>query len=320
MRFYGFLLRLYPASFRAEYGEDMRRLFARRRREASGPGEAAVLWVSTVFDVAVSACRTHADLLRQDLRYAARALSRAPGFAATAIVVAGVGIGAATASYSVLDHVLVRPLPFAEGDRLVDLWENDTLHGYGRTELSPANYRDWKSASRSFEGMAAFTNTSVNLAGDGNPERLDGALATPDLFEVLRVRAALGRVLTEADGRSGAEKTVVISDGLWRRRFGGDPNVLGRKLLLDDPTHHRGRDASRLPVSRPRHRHLDSLSVRRRRFRRPGRLLPEERRAAEEGRFAGEGPDGDASRGRAARARVPQGESSHRREGPAPEG
>jgi putative ABC transport system permease protein len=237
MRFYGFLLRLYPASFRAEYGEEMRRLFARRRREARGPGEAAVLWVSTIFDVAVSACRTHADLLRQDVRYAARALSRAPGFAATAIVVAGVGIGAATASYSVLDHVLVRPLPFAEGDRLVDLWENDILHGYGRTELSPANYRDWKSASRSFEGMAAFTNTSVNLAGEGDPERLDGALATPDLFEVLRVRAALGRILTEADGRSGAEKTVVISDGLWRRRFGSDPNVLGRKLLLDDAPH-----------------------------------------------------------------------------------
>ena len=237
MRFYGFLLRLYPASFRAEYGEEMRRLFARRLREANGPGDTAALWLATVLDVAVSAWRTHADLLRLDVRYAARALSRAPGFAVTAILVAGVGIGAATASYSVLDHVLVRPLPFAEADRLVDLWENDTLHGYGRTELSPANYRDWKSASRSFEGMAAFTNTSVNLAGEGNPERLDGVLATPDLFEVLRVRAALGRILTEADGRTGAEKTVVISDGLWRRRFGGDPSVLGRKVLLDDAPH-----------------------------------------------------------------------------------
>jgi len=237
MRLYGFLLRLYPASFRAEYGEEMRRVFARRRREADGPGAVAALWLAAAVDAAANACRTHADLLRQDVRYAARALSRAPGFAATAILVAGVGIGAATASYSVLDHVLVRPLPFPRADRLVDLWENDTVHGYGRTELSPANYRDWKSASRSFEGMAAFTNLSANLAGEGAPERLDGAGATPDLFEVLRVHAALGRVLTDADGRPAAEKTVLISDALWRRRFGADPGILGRKVLLDDAPH-----------------------------------------------------------------------------------
>jgi predicted permease len=119
----------------------------------------------------------------------------------------------------------------------VDLWENDTLHGYGRSELSPANYRDWKSASRSFERMAAYTMLSTNLAGEGVPERLEGARTTPDLFEVLAVRAKLGRVLTDADARPGAEKTVVISDALWRRRFGADPNILGRKLLLDDAPH-----------------------------------------------------------------------------------
>ena len=237
MRLYDALLRLYPASFRAEYGDEMRRLFARRRREAKGAGAISWLWIGTMLDVAANALRTHADVLRQDLRFAARALSRAPGFAITAVLVAAVGIGAATASYSVLDHVLVRPLPFPEADRLADLWENDVAHGYGRTELSPANYRDWKSASRSFEGMAAYTNRSVDLAGGGAPERLEGAAATPDLFEVLRVRAALGRVLTSADGRPGAEKTVLISDALWRRRFGADPDVLGRKLLLDDAPH-----------------------------------------------------------------------------------
>ncbi|HEY7111563.1 MAG TPA: ABC transporter permease [Thermoanaerobaculia bacterium] len=237
MRLYDALLRLYPASFRAEYGEEMRRLFARRRRDAQGAGAVAALWLGTAFDVAASALRTHLDILRQDLRFAARALSRAPGFALTAILVAAVGIGAATASYSVLDHVLVRPLPFPGADRLVDLWENDTEHGYGRTELSPANYRDWKSAARSFDGMAAYTIRSSNLAGEGTPERLEGAAATPELFGVLRVRAALGRVLTADDGRPGAEKTVLISDALWRRRFGSDPDVLGRKLLLDDAPH-----------------------------------------------------------------------------------
>ncbi|MGE5278103.1 MAG: ABC transporter permease [Acidobacteriota bacterium] len=234
MRIYRALLRLYPASFRAEYGEEMEAIFARRLREASGLPARTAIWAGAVLDIAASAARVHADLLRQDLRYAARSLSRSPGFAATAILVAAVGIGAATATFSILDHVLLRPLPFPEPERLVDLWENQPARGYSRMELSPANFLDWKRMSTSFEGMGAYHTTSANLVGQGEPERLDGAAITSEMFRVLGARPLLGRVFTAEDDRVGAPQALLLSFGLWQGLFGADPAALGRKVMLDD--------------------------------------------------------------------------------------
>ena len=232
MRFYRALLRLYPASFRAEYGTEMAAVFAQRSREASGALGTLALWTETILDVALNAARTHLDILGQDLRYTTRTLARSPGFTATVIVVAALGVGATTATFSITDHVLVRPLPFPDSERLTNLWQ--TTPGYGRLELSPANYRDWRSASRSFEAMAAYVSTSWSLLGEGDPERIEGTKATADLFPLLGTRPLLGRVFTEADDREGAPGTLLLSYGLWQRRFGGDPRVLGRKVILDD--------------------------------------------------------------------------------------
>jgi predicted permease len=232
MRAYRALLHLFPASFRAEYGGEMCAIMAQRRREAAGPGAVLALWVGAVIDLFVDALRAHGDVLRQDLRFAARTFSRAPGFTATAILVTALGVGATTATFSITDHVLVRPLPFAEADRLVKLWESPP--GYSRNELSPANYRDWKAMSTSFEGMAAFHTLSANLVGEGDPERLDGAAVSADLLSLLGARPALGRIFTAADDQAGAPGTLLLSHGLWNRRFGGDPAVVGRKVLLDD--------------------------------------------------------------------------------------
>ena len=102
-----------------------------------------------------------------------RSLGRSRGFAAAAIVVSALGIGATTATFSLTDHVLLRPLPFPEPDRLVQLWQTQLAKGYGRVELSPANYRDWKRASSSFEAMGAMLTFSTNLVGEGDPERLE---------------------------------------------------------------------------------------------------------------------------------------------------
>ena len=232
MRAYRALLHLFPASFRAEYGGEMCAIMAQRRREAAGPGAVLALWVGAVIDLFVDALRAHGDVLRQDLRFAARTFGRAPGFTATAILVTALGVGATTATFSITDHVLVRPLPFAEADRLVKLWESPP--GYSRNELSPANYRDWKAMSTSFEGMAAFHTLSANLVGEGDPERLDGAAVSADLLSLLGARPALGRIFTAADDQAGAPGTLLLSHGLWNRRFGGDPAVVGRKVLLDD--------------------------------------------------------------------------------------
>ncbi len=235
MRLYRALLRLYPASFRREYGEEMCAVFARRLAQAGGRGASALL-LAAAWDVLPNALAAHADLLRQDLRYAARVLARSPGFAVSAVLVAALGIGSATAAFSITDHVLIRPLPFPRSGDLVTVWESDAEGGLGRNELSPAIYRDWKGLAPSFQSMAAWHPASVNLVGAGAPERLDLARVTADFFPTLAVGAALGRTFAAQDDAPGAPGAVVLSDRFWRERFGADPEVLGRKVLLNgDP-------------------------------------------------------------------------------------
>jgi predicted permease len=231
-RLYGALLHLYPAGFRAEYGDEMRRVFAERTSIASGAGALALLWIEALLDTLLNAVLAQWDLLRQDLQYTLRTLSRAPGFALTVILVAGLGVGATTAVFTVTDHVLLRRLPFADSERLVKLWENKP--GYAQMELSPPNYRDWKAMSTSFEAMAAYRGLSVNLVGQGQPERLDGAAVTADLLPMLGVKPVLGRLFSSEDDREGAPGTLLLSHGLWLTLFGGDAGVVGKKVLLDN--------------------------------------------------------------------------------------
>jgi putative ABC transport system permease protein len=232
MRVYDLLLRLYPASFRAEYGEEMRAIWARRRRDASGPLAAAVLWIATACEVLINAAAVHWDILRQDLRYTARTLARSPGFALTAMLVLALGVGANTAAFSVTDFVLIRPLPFPEPERLVRLWEK--VPGYSQMELSPANYVDWKHMSKSFDAMGAYWESSVNLVGQGDPERLEGATVTADLLPLLGVQPAMGRLFTAAEDREGAPGTLLLGYQLWQAVFGGDAGVIGRRVNLDN--------------------------------------------------------------------------------------
>ena len=234
---YRALLRLYPASFRAEYGDEMRAVFDQRRREAGGGLAAARLWLEAAGDVAFNALRVHADLLGQDLRYTARTLRRAPGFAATAVTVAALGIAATTATFSITDHVLIRPLPFAEPDRLCALWQDQSPGGYSRNEVSPANYRDWKAMSGSFDAMAAYRRLSMSLVGGGDPEQLEAVSATAELFPILGRSPLLGRWFAEADAREGAPGTALLSHHLWTARFASDPGVIGRSLLLNGEPH-----------------------------------------------------------------------------------
>jgi predicted permease len=154
MGLYRALLRLYPASFRGEYRDELCAVFAERRRRTSGVGPVAVLWLDAIRDVFVNAARVHADILRQDLRYARRGLTRKPGFAVTAVLVIALGIGANSAVFSLTDQVFLRPLPYADSDRLVKVWEN--VPGYTRMETSAPNFVDWRRMRRSFTAMGAF--------------------------------------------------------------------------------------------------------------------------------------------------------------------
>ena len=176
------------------------------------------------------------DLLIQDLRYTIRTLSRARGFALTAILVTALGVGANTAAFSVADFVLFRPLPFADPDALVRLCEGPrTGGGWGcMNQLSPANYRDFKAMSSSFQSMGAFAGDAVNLVGGGEPRRLAIAPVTPEVLPLLGVAPALGRVF----GSGGEdERAVILSHGLWQSQFGSDTGVLGRTVNLNGVPH-----------------------------------------------------------------------------------
>ena len=235
MLLYRALLYLYPSSWRVEYGSEMCSVFAIRRREVCGFFSLLLLWLEAIPDLIANAVAVQWDMLHQDLRHAARTLSRSPGFAVTAVAIAAIGIGATTAAFTMVDHVLIKPLPFPQQDRLVKLTEND-LAGMGRFwDVSPANYRDWKRMSTSYESMGTYRGLSVNLnGGQGDPLNIDGASVTSELFPTLGVRPEIGRLFTEQDDRESAPGTAILSYGFWQERFGGNSNILGRTIELDN--------------------------------------------------------------------------------------
>jgi putative ABC transport system permease protein len=234
MRFYRALLHAYPSSFRAEYGDEMCAVFAERRRDVANPLLVLLLWMEAILDTAWNALRVHLDILRQDLRYAARMLGRTPGFALTVIIVAALGIGATTAAFTMVYHVMIAPLPFADADRLVKLYQNSRITDSKFWELSPANYRDWKRASTSFESVGCFTGRLVSLTGKDEPLSVSRGEVTAEIFPMLGRQPLLGRYFSAEEDRETASGTVLLSYPLWRDKFGGDPAVLGRKVLLND--------------------------------------------------------------------------------------
>ena len=236
MLLYRALLRLFPRSFRAEYGAEMQKDFARDWSATSGFGAIAFL-IGTSMDVAANAARVHLDIFKQDLKYAARSLRRTPGFSVTAILVAAIGIGATTATFTLADHVLIRALPFPESHQLVKVWEDRASRGYPRLEPSPPNFLDWQREATAFEKLEAFMNSGGAMTGQGEARRLSGGVVTPGLMALLGRQAALGRILTEADANATDEQPIVISDRFWRASFAANPDVLGNKITLDDVTY-----------------------------------------------------------------------------------
>jgi putative ABC transport system permease protein len=181
------------------------------------------------------------NTLWQDLRYGLRMLWKSPGFTLVAIIALALGIGANTAIFSVVNAMLLRPLPYSDPDRIVTLWEtNPNLTAkYLRThnEASPANFYDWRGQQTVFDDIGAFRWNTFNLTGVDTPEQLLGNRATASLFRVLAVKPLLGRTFTEEEDRDGSPRVVVLSYGLWQRRFGGDPDIINRQISIDTESH-----------------------------------------------------------------------------------
>ena len=172
------------------------------------------------------------EILLNDLRFAARSLWKRPGFSAVVIITLALGIGANAAVFSVINAVLLRPLPYRDADRVVTIWQNNSKAGVAQNDVSPANFIDWSEQSSSFEAIAGIEPFGFSLVGDGEPERFPAWLVTSGFFQVAGVDALLGRTFTAEDYQPGNERVVVLAHALWQRRFGGDPNIVGRKLTL----------------------------------------------------------------------------------------
>ncbi len=190
--------------------------------------------------------------LGKDLAYSLRTLVKQPGFAAIAILTLALGIGANTTIFSVVHAVLLKPLPYHEPDRLVWLWDTNVEADILTEPASVPNYVDWKAQNSSFADMAAFGRWSPVLTGaGGDAESLPGGYATPNLFELLGSRPMLGRTFAPNEGVTGGERVVMLSHGLWQRRFGGDRGIVGKPITLN------GLSRTVVGVMPPDYRHLD---------------------------------------------------------------
>jgi putative ABC transport system permease protein len=170
--------------------------------------------------------------LWQDLRYGARMLLKNPVFTLIAVITLSLGIGANSAIFTIVNGVLLRPLPFDEPEQLVKVWEMRYQLGGARRPVSPADFFDWRAQNTTFQHMAAYTAGDYTLTGSGEPDRLRVARVSPELFPLLRERPVLGRVFTQEEETHGKNRAVILSHGSWERRFGRDPAIVGKTLTL----------------------------------------------------------------------------------------
>jgi putative ABC transport system permease protein len=215
-----------------------------------------------------------------DLRYGLRMLRTHPGFTAVAVLTLALGIGANTAIFSVVNAVVLRPLPFREPDRIVRMW--GTFSQGNNASTSPPDFLDFRSQNSTFEEFAAMRGGSFNLTGQSEPERVIGADVTTNFFAALGVTPLLGRTFTPDEEQAGNARVAIISQGLWQRRFGGDPTIVGKTLLLDGNSHtivgvapNEGRMPDETDVWRPLTFDSPGMKIRRFHFLRAiGRLKP----------------------------------------------
>jgi putative ABC transport system permease protein len=173
------------------------------------------------------------EQLVEDVRFGLRMLRKSPGFTVVAALTLALGIGANTYIFSMVDALLFRPMELSHPDRIVALWERLPAINYERNELSPANFLDWKAQNHVFDHMAAQSWWDANLGGVDHPEHLHGFLVTPDYFAALGAQPMLGRAFLEEEGTPGKDLVAMLSYGLWRDHFAGDPSIVGKPVLLN---------------------------------------------------------------------------------------
>src|SRR5437016_1778178 len=173
------------------------------------------------------------DSLFKDIRFGVRSLLKRPGFTAIAIITLALGIGANTAIFSVVNALLLRPLPFKEPARLAQVWEANIKRGQNTMDVSYPNFADWRDQNQVFEQIAAYSDKTFNLTSSGEPEQIQGEIVSPSLFPLLGIKPVLGRVLLPEEDHPNKVFSAVMSERLWRRRFNSDPQIIGQTIRLN---------------------------------------------------------------------------------------
>ncbi|PZR73929.1 MAG: hypothetical protein DLM52_10280 [Chthoniobacterales bacterium] len=171
--------------------------------------------------------------LAQDVRFGARMLRKNPGFTLVAVVALAFGIASSTAIFSIVDQVLLRPLPYPQPEQILEVTQSECSTGAWKADASPANYLDWVALNHVFSEMAAARGWQANLTGGDRPERIRSSMTTASFFPLFGIPPLLGRALTRADETPGSAHVAVLSYALWQRRYTADPSIVGRNIMLD---------------------------------------------------------------------------------------
>src|SRR5258708_33039395 len=233
------LLRLLPAEFRGDYGPEMEQVFAEQREDAERHGDKIGiwrLWWETAKGIFTTAPREHLSMLRQDTGFAVRMMRKNLGFTIAAIVVLGLGIGANTAIFSVVNGVLLKPLPYEHGERLLMLNQR-TARGGGIGLSSAPELNDYRQQNRSMDGIVEYHNMQFILLGRSEPERVETGVVSWSFFDLFGVKALAGRMFEPNDEKPGAPAVLLLSYEYWQRSFGADLTVVGKTVRMNDKLH-----------------------------------------------------------------------------------
>jgi putative ABC transport system permease protein len=234
------LLRALPADFRANFGHEMEGVFAEQKRdvdERGGPLDFLRLWWETFSGIFHTAPREHWDILKQDCSYAFRMMRNNTGFATIAVLTLALGIGANTAIFSVVHAVLLRPLPYPQGQQLVFIRQQAQREGIDDIGFSAHEIQDDREQNRTLSGVAEYHNMSFILFGHGDPDRVRAAVVSANYFDLFGVKPLLGRTFLPDDDTLGAPPVLILSYDYWKTNFGSDPGIVGKTFEMNDKVH-----------------------------------------------------------------------------------
>jgi putative ABC transport system permease protein len=239
-RIYRALLRLLPFDFRSDYGPEMETVFQEQHKEAgrrNGATGVLRLWWETIVGIFRTAPGEHLAMFRQDAGFALRMMRKSPGFTLAAILTLGLGIGVNSAIFSVVNAVLLKPLPYEHGDRLVTLQQQAPRAGMLNQPFSVAEINDYRAQSRSLDGLVEYHNMNFILLGRSEPERVETGVVSWNYFDVFGVKPLFGRAFRPEDEQPGAPAVLMLSYEYWIRSFGGDPTVVNKTFTMNDKLH-----------------------------------------------------------------------------------